>query len=125
VHSRLFLTYVLVVIALRRIKAFSSEVETGSRQENASEQESRAPLRFDRSGKGSRQRLQLKRADTLKVAKAKKKNRKSMRREWMKADLKIKDHSRPEHLVAKYRRQFGERLARAEGLTCLSVQMVS
>jgi chorismate mutase len=37
----------------------------------------------------------------LKVAKAKKKNGKSVRREWMKADLKIEDHSRPERLVAK------------------------
>jgi peptidoglycan/LPS O-acetylase OafA/YrhL len=36
-----------------RARAFSSEVETGSRQENASNQESRAPLRFYRSGKGS------------------------------------------------------------------------
>jgi hypothetical protein len=34
--------------------AFSSEVETGSRQENASNQESRAPFRFNRNGKGSR-----------------------------------------------------------------------
>jgi hypothetical protein len=33
--------------------AFSSEVETGSRQENASNQESRAPFRFYRNGKGS------------------------------------------------------------------------
>ena len=32
--------------------AFSSEVETGSRQENASKQESRAPFRFHRNGKG-------------------------------------------------------------------------
>jgi hypothetical protein len=31
--------------------AFSSEVETGSRQENASNQESRAPFRFYRNGK--------------------------------------------------------------------------
>jgi hypothetical protein len=38
-------------------RAFSSEVETGSRQENASNQESRAPLRFYRSGKGSSQWL--------------------------------------------------------------------
>src|ERR1700730_13167730 len=36
-----------------KIRAFSSEVETGSRQENASNQEFRAPLRFHRSGKGS------------------------------------------------------------------------
>src|SRR6202035_4515463 len=37
-------------------RAFSSEVETGSRQENASNQESRAPFRFNRNGKGSRAR---------------------------------------------------------------------
>jgi hypothetical protein len=36
------------------IRAFSSEVETGSRQENASNQESRALFRFHRNGKGSR-----------------------------------------------------------------------
>jgi 23S rRNA (uracil1939-C5)-methyltransferase len=36
-----------------RMRAFSSEVETGSRQENASNQESRAPFRFNRNGKGS------------------------------------------------------------------------
>jgi ubiquinone/menaquinone biosynthesis C-methylase UbiE len=34
-------------------RAFSSEVDTGSRQENASNQESRAPFRFNRNGKGS------------------------------------------------------------------------
>jgi hypothetical protein len=39
--------------AIAAIRAFSSEVEIGSRQENASNQESRAPLRFHRSGKGS------------------------------------------------------------------------
>src|SRR5258707_341248 len=33
----------------RRAKAFSREVETGSRQENASNQESRAPFRFYRN----------------------------------------------------------------------------
>ena len=33
-------------------KAFSSEVGTGSREENASNQESRAPFRFDRNGEG-------------------------------------------------------------------------
>jgi len=38
-------------IALPR--AFSSEMDTGSRQENASNQESRAPFRFHRNGKGS------------------------------------------------------------------------
>src|ERR1700674_4404780 len=34
-------------------RAFSSEVGTGSREENASNQESRAPFRFNRNGKGS------------------------------------------------------------------------
>ncbi len=34
-------------------RAFSSEVETGSRQENASNHKSRAPFRFHRNGKGS------------------------------------------------------------------------
>jgi hypothetical protein len=34
--------------------AFSSEVETGSRQENASNQESGTPFRLNRNGKGSR-----------------------------------------------------------------------
>jgi phosphoenolpyruvate-protein phosphotransferase (PTS system enzyme I) len=34
-------------------RAFSSEMETGSRQENASNQESSAPFRFYRNGKGS------------------------------------------------------------------------
>ncbi|MVT68402.1 hypothetical protein GPL21_25220 [Bradyrhizobium pachyrhizi] len=34
-------------------RAFSSEVDTGSREENASKQESRAPFRFDRNGKSS------------------------------------------------------------------------
>jgi hypothetical protein len=33
--------------------AFSGEVDTGSREENASKQESRAPFRFSRNGKGS------------------------------------------------------------------------
>ena len=37
-----------------RVRAFSSEVEAGSHQENASNQESRAPFRFNRNGKGSR-----------------------------------------------------------------------
>jgi nucleoside 2-deoxyribosyltransferase len=39
---------------LHGARAFSSEVEAGSRQENASKQESRAPFRFNRNGKGSR-----------------------------------------------------------------------
>jgi len=34
-------------------KAFSSEVGTGSREENASKQKTRAPFRFHRNGKGS------------------------------------------------------------------------
>jgi general secretion pathway protein I len=34
-------------------KAFSSEVGTGSREENASNRESGAPFRFNRNGKGS------------------------------------------------------------------------
>jgi hypothetical protein len=36
-----------------RARAFSSEVDTGSREENASEYGDRAPFRFDRNGKGS------------------------------------------------------------------------
>ncbi|WP_159008643.1 MerR family transcriptional regulator [Bradyrhizobium sp. S69] len=36
-----------------RFRAFSSEVGTGSREENASEQKTRAPFRFHRNGKGS------------------------------------------------------------------------
>ena len=40
-------------------KAFSSEVGAGSRQENASNQESRAPFRFYRNGKGSCNRIVL------------------------------------------------------------------
>jgi RimJ/RimL family protein N-acetyltransferase len=36
-------------------KAFSSEVDSGSREENASKQESGAPFRFNRNGNGSRQ----------------------------------------------------------------------
>ncbi|QOZ19594.1 hypothetical protein XI02_34485 [Bradyrhizobium sp. CCBAU 21365] len=34
-------------------RAFSSEVDTGSREENASKQESRTPFRFHRNGKSS------------------------------------------------------------------------
>jgi flagellar L-ring protein FlgH len=40
-------------------KAFSSEVGTGSRQENASNKESRAPFRSYRNGKGSSNRFVL------------------------------------------------------------------
>src|SRR6266403_3300696 len=44
------------MLLLGRItRAFSSEVEAGSRQENAPNQESRAPFRFNRNGKGSRE----------------------------------------------------------------------
>ena len=42
------------VTAQHSIRAFSSEVDTGSREENASTQESRAPFRFHRNGKGSK-----------------------------------------------------------------------
>src|SRR5258708_12824400 len=34
-------------------RAFSSEVDTGSREENASKQEREPPFRFNRNGKGS------------------------------------------------------------------------
>src|SRR5258708_16076714 len=37
----------------RQDRAFSSEVGPGSRKENASKQEARAPFRFNRNGKGS------------------------------------------------------------------------
>src|ERR1700754_1184905 len=37
----------------RPIRAFSSEVETGSRQENASNQKSKPAFRFHRNGSGS------------------------------------------------------------------------
>src|SRR5258708_30387259 len=40
-------------IGSARSGAFSSEVDTGSRQENASNLESRAPFRFHRNGNGS------------------------------------------------------------------------
>lgn len=46
---------------LKDTEAFSSEVDTGSRRENASKLESRAPFRFHRNGKGSsvRRRISL------------------------------------------------------------------
>ena len=48
------------MLLLGRItRAFSSEVEAGSRQENAPNQESRAPFRFYRNGKGSSRRSAL------------------------------------------------------------------
>jgi hypothetical protein len=37
--------------AQTKTRAFSSEVDTGSREENASKHETRAPLRFNRNGK--------------------------------------------------------------------------
>jgi hypothetical protein len=40
------------------IRAFSSEVDIGSREENASKQKDRAPFRCTRNGKGSRRSLQ-------------------------------------------------------------------
>jgi hypothetical protein len=40
-------------LPLRHIRAFSSEVDTGSREENASKQKARALFRFNRNGKGS------------------------------------------------------------------------
>jgi hypothetical protein len=43
----------------RAARAFSSEVDTGSREENASKQEARAPFRFHRNGKGSRPSLAI------------------------------------------------------------------
>jgi hypothetical protein len=41
-------------ITISRIRAFSTEVDTGSRKENASKQESGASFRFNRNGKGPR-----------------------------------------------------------------------
>ena len=46
----------------RGARAFSSEVETGSRQENASNQKSGAPFRFHRNGRGSSLRTKTKKA---------------------------------------------------------------
>ncbi|WP_312015684.1 HupE/UreJ family protein [Bradyrhizobium liaoningense] len=43
----------IMLLACEIAGAFSSEVDTGSRQENASRQESRAPFRYHRNGKGS------------------------------------------------------------------------
>jgi aryl-alcohol dehydrogenase-like predicted oxidoreductase len=45
----------------RRMRAFSSEVGTGSREENASKLEIRAPFRFNRNGKGSGGQIMKKR----------------------------------------------------------------
>src|SRR5258708_34379831 len=39
--------------SLLDIRAFSNEVDSGSRKENASKQETRVPFRFNRNGKGS------------------------------------------------------------------------
>jgi hypothetical protein len=43
------------------IRAFSSEVDAGSRQENVLNQKPGAPFRFDRNGKGSRLELNARR----------------------------------------------------------------
>jgi hypothetical protein len=43
----------VAAVILRDDGERTSEVDTGSRQENASNQESRAPFRFNRNGKGS------------------------------------------------------------------------
>jgi len=51
-----------------RSRAFSSEVETGSRKENASNQESRAPFRFNRNGNGSSPRFSRRLAAPLAAA---------------------------------------------------------
>jgi hypothetical protein len=51
----------------RAPRAFSSEVDPGSRQENASNQESRAPFRFYRNGKGSRRDRRPHRASPCKL----------------------------------------------------------
>src|SRR5258707_2824745 len=51
IYLKYFLTCPAGGVAIAR--AFSSEVDTGSRQENASNQESRAPFRFYRNGKDS------------------------------------------------------------------------
>ncbi|MEH2612235.1 DUF1127 domain-containing protein [Bradyrhizobium sp. AZCC 1693] len=44
----------LTTIPTSATRAFSSEVGTGSRQENASNQKSGAPFRFNRNGEGSK-----------------------------------------------------------------------
>src|SRR5882724_2494068 len=49
----------------RGTRAFSSEVDTGSREENASKQRNRAPFRFHRNGKGSRRRRRRTMADRI------------------------------------------------------------
>src|ERR1700733_4315101 len=51
--------------ARRSPRAFSSEVDTGSREENASKQESRAPFRFYRNGEGSSHDYLCESADIL------------------------------------------------------------
>src|SRR5271155_140668 len=54
-------------IASAGSRAFSSEVETGSRWENASDQESRAPFRFNRDGKRLWREMRLDRSATAAV----------------------------------------------------------
>jgi deoxyribodipyrimidine photo-lyase len=44
---------VICLYVLDEARAFSSEVDPGSRKENGSKQETRAPFRFNRNGKGS------------------------------------------------------------------------
>ena len=52
--SRAFLESAGKARGLDSNKAFSSEVDSGSREENASKQKDRASFRFNRNGKGSR-----------------------------------------------------------------------
>src|SRR6195952_4926459 len=52
-------------VSMKSDKAFSSEVDTGSRQENASNQESRAPFRCNRNGKGSSAAVPVKRTEIV------------------------------------------------------------
>jgi hypothetical protein len=49
------------------LRAFSSEVDTGSREENASKQEREPPFRFNRNGKGSSDPLLKAKADAVSV----------------------------------------------------------
>jgi hypothetical protein len=42
-----------LALKMRALEQFSSEVDAGSREENAIKQESRAPIRFNRIGTGS------------------------------------------------------------------------
>jgi hypothetical protein len=42
------------IMLKQKDRAFSSEVDTGSREENASTEEIEPPFRFDRNGNGSK-----------------------------------------------------------------------